>query len=129
MTLNPEDTYVHLAVDGTAQTTTGGAEFWALPPDEMCKFAQGWLLSEFVCTEDWTNWEMHPQGDEFVYLLSGDIELILELPSGTTSQRITGRGARVVPRNVWHTAKVFFPSRMLFVTRGEGTQHRAASEA
>ena len=129
MQLNPEDTYVHLAVDGKAQTTPGGAEFWSLPPDELCKFDQGWLISEFVCTEDWSNWEMHPQGDEFVYLLSGDIELMLELPTGTTSERITGCGARIVPRNVWHTAKVFSPSRMLFVTRGEGTQHRAASGA
>lgn len=127
MPLNPEDTYVHLSADGASQTSPGGAEFWSLPPDSMAKFDQGWLISEFVCTEDWTNWEMHPKGDEFVYLLSGDIELILELPSGTVSTRISGRGAQLVPRCVWHTAKVFAPSRMLFVTRGEGTQHRPAN--
>ena len=127
MPLNPEDTYVHLAVDGTAQKTPGGAEFWSLSPDEMCKFGQGWLISEFICTQDWPNWEMHPHGDEFVYLLNGDVELVLELPTGTTSERMTGRGAIVVPRNVWHTARVFLPSRMLFVTRGEDTQHRPAS--
>ena len=129
MPMNPEEIYVHLAVDGTAQKVPGGAEFWSLPPDEMNKFGQGWLISEFICTEDWSNWEMHPHGDEFVYLLSGDVELLLELPTGVSSERITGRGARVVPRNIWHTAKVFSPSRMLFVTRGEGTQHRAASGA
>ena len=35
-----------------------------------------------------------------------------------------GRGAVVVPKGVWHTAKVLAPSRMLFVTMGAGTQHR-----
>lgn len=124
MPLNPEDTYVHLAGDGMARTTPGGAAFWSLPPDQMSAFDQGWLVSEFVCAEDWSSWEMHPQGDEFVYLLSGDVELVLELPTGATAVRITGRGAQVVPRGVWHTAKVFAPSRMLFVTRGDGTQHR-----
>ena len=129
MPLNPEDTYVHPSADGSSRTTPGGAEFWSLPPESMAAFDQGWLISEFVCSEDWANWEMHPLGDEFVYLLSGDIEFLLEFPSGTTSTRIAGRGALVVPRGVWHTAKVFAPSRMLFVTRGEGTQHRQAGGA
>lgn len=129
MPLDPEDTYVHLGVDGTSQTTAGGADFWALPAGSMARFDQGWLISEFVCTDDWANWEMHPEGDEFVYLLSGDVELLLELPSGTVATRICGRGAQLVPRGVWHTAKVFAPSRMLFVTRGEGTQHRPTGGA
>ena len=91
----------------------------------MATFDEGWLISEFTCTEDWANWEMHPEGDEFVYLLDGDVELQLELTNGTEARRIAGRGAVLVPRGVWHTAKVFAPSRMLFVTRGHGTQHRA----
>ena len=41
MPLNPEDTYVHLALDGTARQVPGGVDFWSLPPDEMCKFGQG----------------------------------------------------------------------------------------
>jgi uncharacterized cupin superfamily protein len=95
----------------------------------MAKFDEGWLISEFVCAEDWSHWEMHPSGDEFVYLLSGEIELLLELPLGTSRTRISSRGAVVVPRGNWHTAKVFAPSRTLFVTRGAGTQHRPASGA
>ena len=127
MPLNPEATYVHLSADGTSQTAPGGDAFWSLPPEALSAFDQGWLISEFVCTEDWANWEMHPQGDEFVYLLSGEVELLLDLPTGVTAMRITGRGAHVVPRGVWHTARVFAPSRMFFVTRGEGTQHRPAT--
>ena len=129
MPLDPEHTYVHLAENGQSAETPGGHAFWQLPPAEMARFDQGWLVSEFVCSEDWSNWEMHPHGDELVYLLSGDVELQLELPEGLQTERITGRGAKLVPRGVWHTAKVFTPSRMFFVTRGEGTQHRATSGA
>ena len=129
MSFKPDDQYVYLATDGRGQTTPGGERFWSLPSAEMAKFEDGWLVSEFVCSEDWKNWEMHPQAEEFVYLLSGDIEFIQEGPSGTTATRITGRGAVLVPRGVWHTALVFAPSRMLFVTMGGGTQHRPAGAA
>jgi len=129
MSFKPEDQYVYLEPDGTARTTTGGEAFWSLPPHEMAKFESGWLLSEFVCSEHWRNWEMHPDADEFVYLLSGDIEFLQETSEGISATRISGRGAVVVPRGVWHTARVFAPSRMLFVTMGPGTQHRASSGA
>lgn len=124
MHFDPSETYVHLAAGGGAQQLPGGEPFWALPETELDRFGQGWLITEFMCASDWPNWEMHPHGDEFVYLLSGDVALHLELPSGLTTTRIVGSGALVVPRGVWHTAKVFAPSRMFFVTRGQGTEHR-----
>lgn len=68
---------------------------------------------------------MHPDGEEFVYLLDGDIQFLMETPDGVlSSQRITDRGAVVVPRGVWHTAKVYRPSRMFFITKGAGTKHQ-----
>jgi len=67
---------------------------------------------------------MHPNADEFVYLLSGSVELLLEQALGVKSVALQGRGAVVVPRGIWHTAKVLAPSRMLFVTMGAGTEHR-----
>lgn len=127
MQLDPETSYLHLSSDGAIHTVPGGANFWSLPPEALRRFDSGWLITEFVCVEDWPNWEMHPEGDEFVYLLSGDVALTLELPAGTTTTRLLDRGAVVVPRGVWHTARVFTPSRMLFITRGEGTQHRATA--
>jgi mannose-6-phosphate isomerase-like protein (cupin superfamily) len=124
MLFDPEDRYVHLTADGKAATVTGGDAFWQLPQAQIDAFGRGWLVSEFVCSEDWPTWEMHPHGEEFVYLLSGDVEFLLELPAGIERIRIVDRGAVLVPRGVWHTAKIFAPSRMFFVTMGAGTQHR-----
>jgi oxalate decarboxylase/phosphoglucose isomerase-like protein (cupin superfamily) len=69
---------------------------------------------------------MHPEADEFVYLLSGAAVLLLQQPTGLQEVPLLGRAAVVVPRGTWHTAKVSQPSRMLFVTMGRGTQHRPA---
>jgi mannose-6-phosphate isomerase-like protein (cupin superfamily) len=129
VSFKPEDQYVYLGTDGQGHTTLGGVAFWSLPSAEMAKFEAGWLVSEFVCSEDWRNWELHPKAEEFVYLLEGDIEFLQELPSGIAATRITGRGAVLVPRGVWHTARVFAPSRMLFITMGGGTEHRPVSGA
>ncbi len=34
----------------------------------------------------------------------------------------------IVPKGIWHTACVNGPWRMLFITAGEGAQHREANE-
>ena len=126
MSLNPQHTYVHLAEDGAATQLPGGDAFWSLPESEIQRYGGGWLISEFEFAADWPNWEMHPHADEFVYLLSGSVELHLELPDGLQKLPLTGPGAVVVPRGIWHTAKVTAPSRMLHVTRGAGTELRPA---
>jgi mannose-6-phosphate isomerase-like protein (cupin superfamily) len=126
MSLNPQHTYVHLAEDGAATQLPGGDAFWSLPEAEIERYGGGWLVSEFEFATDWPNWEMHPHADEFVYLLSGSVELHLERPEGLQTVTLSGSGAVVVPRGIWHTAKVAAPSRMLHVTRGAGTELRPA---
>lgn len=123
---DPGETYVQLTHDGRAQPLPGGERFWSLPGPELDRFTTGWLVTEFESRSDWTNWEMHPDGDELVYLLSGAAVLLLEQPDGVAELALTGHAAVVVPKGVWHTAKVSQPTRMLFVTRGRGTRHRAA---
>jgi len=126
VSFDPAETYVHLTAAGSAEPVPGGERFWSLPEAELDRFDGGWLITEFECASDWPNWEMHPDADEFVYLLSGAAVLLLEEPGGVREVPLFGRAAVVVPRGIWHTAKVSEPSRMLFVTRGRGTEHRAA---
>ncbi|MEO8330596.1 MAG: cupin [Candidatus Nanopelagicales bacterium] len=128
MSIDPSHTYVFLAADGSAVQLPGGEAFWSRPESELHRFGQGWLVSEFECSTDWPNWEMHPHAEEFVYLLEGEAIFQLQLEAGLTCVALKGRGAVVVPRGVWHTAKVSLPSRMLFVTLGSGTQHRPANQ-
>jgi len=124
--LNPQQTYVHLAENGVATALPGGDAFWQMPEAEMRPYGEGWLISEFAFSSDWPNWEMHPNADEFVYLLSGAAQLVLDEPNGLRTVALSGSGAVVVPRGVWHTAKVSAPCRMLHVTRGSGTELRPA---
>ena len=126
MSFDPSETYVLLRTDGNAEQVPGGETFWSMPPQDLDGCGHAWLISEFECSADWPNWEMHPNGDEFVYLLSGSATLLFEQPGGVEEVPLDGRRAVVVPKGIWHSAKVSSPSRMLFVTKGLGTQHRAS---
>jgi mannose-6-phosphate isomerase-like protein (cupin superfamily) len=126
MNFNPSETYTHLTAEGSAELIPGGEGFWAMPETEIQRFGRGWLVTEFECASDWSNWEMHPEADEFVYLVAGEAALLLELPGGLREVPLVAGKAVVVPRGTWHTTKVSQPARMLFVTMGRGTQHRAA---
>jgi mannose-6-phosphate isomerase-like protein (cupin superfamily) len=124
MSLNPQETYVLLHAEGAATTLPGGEQFWQLPETELAQSGAGWLVSEYLFEDDWPSWEMHPDADEFVYLLSGEAIVHLELAEGVKTIGLSGAGAVIVPRGVWHTAKILTPSRMLHITRGAGTQTR-----
>lgn len=126
MSLNPQETYVLLGPDGAAQPVPGGERFWNLPEADLAQCGEGWLVSEYLFERDWPSWEMHPKADEFVYLLSGDAVLHLEQADGLQVVSLRGCGAVIVPRGVWHTAKLTQPSRMLHITRGDGTETRPA---
>ncbi len=82
------------------------------------------LIAAYEFSEDWGVWERHPKGEEIVMLLSGRAELVLRKSEGDETLKLDQNGAyAVVPRGIWHTAKVSEPTRMLFITPGEGTEH------
>lgn len=84
------------------------------------------LVSSFEFTADWPTWEKHPAGDEIVILLSGAATFILDLDDGHQSVALETPGSYVVvPRGIWHTARTNQPTRMLFITPGEGTENRS----
>lgn len=69
--------------------------------------------------------EMHPDGDEFLFVISGNVEVEIY---GETTERITipaGQG-HVVPRNVWHKVIPHGLCRILFATPGPTIKHRRA---
>jgi mannose-6-phosphate isomerase-like protein (cupin superfamily) len=83
------------------------------------------LVSCHGFDSDWPSWERHPAGDEVVCLLSGDVTMVLERNGREEAMRLHQPGSYVViPKGTWHTARTKVPTRMLFITPGEGTENR-----
>ena len=74
------------------------------------------------------NGEMHPDADELLYLISGRIEVLLELDDGDRSVEVEPGQALVVRRGVWHRVLLQEPSRLVHVTPGPGGDHRPLTE-
>jgi mannose-6-phosphate isomerase-like protein (cupin superfamily) len=87
--------------------------------------ARGTLVTLTENNTDWAHWEIHPKGDEALFALSGEVVMVLETAEGETRATMKAGDGLVVPAGVWHRAEVRNAGRMLFITYGEGTQHRA----
>lgn len=86
---------------------------------------EGRLVSLYTFTESWTVWEMHPAGDELVVCLAGQMTLYQQAGDGPVTQVTLGPGDYAVNGpGVWHTADVDGEATALFVTAGQGTEHR-----
>lgn len=125
MMLNPQESYVLLDSRGTALRLPGGDQFWQLPKAALANCGEGWLISEYFFEQDWPTWEMHPHGDEFMYLLSGEVHVHVEGADDVSIISLKGSGAVILPRGMWHTTKVVAPARMLHIARGLDTQTRS----
>lgn len=101
------------------------ANFYAELEKTYGDFAGHTLVSCHSFDSDWQTWEAHPKGDEFVILLCGDVEMLLAKDGGDESVHLSTPGEFViVPKGIWHTAKVSAATKMLFITPGEGTENR-----
>ncbi|NJR51074.1 MAG: cupin [Leptolyngbyaceae cyanobacterium CSU_1_3] len=119
-------TYVVLEDNGDAVPIAVSDRFYQDLEHQFGDFKGKRLISHYTFEKDWDSWEMHPAGDEFVCLLSGQVDFVLEQDGGEHTVSLNASGAFVlVPRGIWHTAKVHEPSSVLFITPGEGTQCRA----
>ena len=88
--------------DAAAKALT--PDFYAEVAREFNGFADRLLVSRRAFSEPRPHWERHPDGDEMVCLLSGDVDFVLWIED-----------AEAVLRHA--------PSRMLFVTLGAGTEY------
>ena len=62
--------------------------------------------------------EMHPDGDELLYLISGAVTLSLELADGVLLTDLGAGDAVVVPKGVWHQITMREPGRLIHITPG-----------
>lgn len=122
-----DETRAILAPDGGAIAKNAGPDFYAELDSEFDGFAGHTLIQRFEFDSPWPTWEMHPKGDEFVYLLFGVVDFVLAGPGGERQTLRVDRPGQfvLVPRGTWHTARPLAASAMLFVTPGEGTLNEA----
>ena len=86
---------------------------------------EGRLVTMHTFTDSWEVWEMHPVGSEVVLCTAGAITLRQEHVDGTTGEVALGPGDYAINEpGTWHTADVDEMATALFITAGEGTEHR-----
>ena len=124
-------TFLRLRSDVSIEPLPVDGSFWQrIGSGQLGSFHNEYLVTTHAYEADWPMWEMHPNGDEVVCLLSGSVLFILDLPEGPTQLPLTQPGSYVlVPRGTWHTARSTGACRLLFITAGEGTQHRPLAAA
>jgi len=120
---------LHLGLGAKAvpQPEFTGAMDWYMDYSERVAAdgAEGRLVTTHTFTESWTSWEVHPVGDEVVLCLSGEMTLHQKFPDGRAQQVTIGAGEYAInPPGVWHTADIAQTATALFITAGEGTDHR-----
>lgn len=123
-TFDLRKTYVTLDAKGKAKRIDVTEDFWASLGDGRRRL-DGYLITVSDIRNDMPHWEMHPNGDEVLYLLSGKLDILIEQDG--REQRVPLRPedpGLVVPAGAWHRAVAVEPGWMMFVTWGEGTEHR-----
>jgi mannose-6-phosphate isomerase-like protein (cupin superfamily) len=62
--------------------------------------------------------EMHPDGDELLFLISGAITITLELTDGDRLVDLGAGDAVVVPKGIWHKITMREPGQLIHITPG-----------
>lgn len=83
----------------------------------------GVLLGGIAMTES-TGWEMHPDGDEALTLLTGRVDIVIDDATGARTFALEPMRSCVVPAGAWHRMIIHEPSELLFLTPALQTQHR-----
>lgn len=123
------DTYLILDPDSNVEQVEGGGPFWARLASDHRLVAQlddSRLVSAYRTTDDWTNWERHPAGEEVIIATGGRFAIRTEDPDSAASATIVLHDGQtiIMPAGVWHTVDVDEPGVMLTITAGKGTEHR-----
>ncbi len=67
--------------------------------------------------------EMHPDGDEVLYLVSGHARVVFEDERFGDVDMRAGDGL-VIPQGIWHRVDILEPCRIMYATPGPGGEFR-----
>ncbi len=117
-------TFVHLDSRDGAHPVPVTDTFW---PELMAgeRVYDGRMITASHISGDVDHWERHPAGGEVLILLSGAVDVVLDQPEGERRVPLDAGQAFIVPQGVWHRIVMRKPGDLVFITPGEGTDHRA----
>jgi mannose-6-phosphate isomerase-like protein (cupin superfamily) len=123
-----EERFIHLGLGAAAEVLppfTGMTWYADYEARAAADGMEGRLVSQYAFTTSWDAWEMHPHGAEVVICTAGALVLVQEFPDGHRERVALAAGDYAInPPGVWHTADIAEPASAIFITAGEGTQHR-----
>jgi mannose-6-phosphate isomerase-like protein (cupin superfamily) len=67
--------------------------------------------------------EMHPDGDEILYLVSGRVRVVFPVDKLDDIDVAPGDGL-VIPKGLWHRVDILAPSRIVYLTPGPNNEYR-----
>ncbi len=73
------------------------------------------------------NGEMHPDGDEVLYLISGRIKVVFPDSAEEDIDVSPGDGV-VVPKGMWHRVDIIEPSQIVYLTPGPNNEFRPLAD-
>lgn len=119
---------IHLGLGATAEVEPlfSGEMEWYVGYGERHRSdgIEGRLVSMHTFSESWDVWEMHPNGAEVVLCTAGSIELVQEIDGAEVMTTLNVGEYAVNAPGTWHTANVERSATAVFITAGEGTEHR-----
>lgn len=106
---------LHLTADFTVKLSEGFSPF-----DRF----SGFTFTPFSMSQDAPHGgEMHPDGDEIVYIFSGKIEVTLELEEEVMIQVGEEEGI-IIPKGIWHKIHVVDPVKGVILSPGPSFEYR-----
>jgi len=118
---------VHLGLGATAvvQPAFTGMEWYADYAERTASDGkEGRLVSMHTFREPWKVWEMHPVGAEVVLCTKGTLTLIQDVDGAEREVVLQEGDYAVNPPGVWHTADADDEVTCVFITAGQGTEHK-----
>lgn len=121
-------THVHLGLGARAKPLHD----FEWTPEYLARYAatyasdgdEGRLVTMGEQSADWDSWERHPAGEEVVLQISGRVVLIQNIDGAQVRTELRSGQAIINPANVWHTVDVLEAGDALFITPGQGTEHK-----
>ena len=76
----------------------------------------GSIVGLFRAPADSWIWECHPEGDELLQILEGEMEITLLIDGESQTSTLKAGELFLVPKGVWHRPKAISDTDVLFVT-------------